>query len=352
MWGNYQFGWDYLKTTNDVMGEVYKLELDRLFENRMPIERGNSLQSASGLRNLSRMHGTRSNRRDGSKDTSNLVMELSSYFVGTGELLQVLNLAGLAQRHRTPTSTLRFGTQESRNDNLPSWVADWTVGHYKTLFVKGQAFELISHVGYFSSSIGRTKARELAIRHRLKDYPKDGQSIEEAFWRILIGDRLGMERPAPASFNAHSIFLQRYADAVDEVLVKAFVKDAPLSFEILEKSDRFETPEGQEAKRLAERVTTNAQWLLDDPLVERCFGVTKTGYIGVFPWGSRTGDIVYLIYGAQVPFVLRPVTGKDSDDVGNGLKRYRLVGECYVYGIMDREGLSRAVELEGVIAIV
>jgi len=39
------------------------------------------------------------------------------------------------------------------------------------------------------------------------------------------------------------------------------------------------------------------------------------------------GDIIAIIFRVNVPFVLRPVA--------NGY--YKVIGECYVYGIMDGE---------------
>lgn len=58
---------------------------------------------------------------------------------------------------------------------------------------------------------------------------------------------------------------------------------------------------------------------------------TLNGYIGLGPKDSRKGDIAVLILGARVPFILRP-TAKG---------RHRLIGECYIHGIMDGEFVAR-----------
>ncbi len=47
-----------------------------------------------------------------------------------------------------------------------------------------------------------------------------------------------------------------------------------------------------------------------------------------------------LIMGAQVPFVLRPLSDSDADWI-DGERLYALVGECYVHGMMDGEGLRQ-----------
>jgi hypothetical protein len=57
---------------------------------------------------------------------------------------------------------------------------------------------------------------------------------------------------------------------------------------------------------------------------------TETGFIGLAPPNAKPTDIVCIFLGAPVPIILRPHSG------GN----YNLVGECYVYGVMDGEALG------------
>ena len=55
--------------------------------------------------------------------------------------------------------------------------------------------------------------------------------------------------------------------------------------------------------------------------------MTVDGQIGLGPDTMEEGDIIAIIFRVNVPFVLRPVA--------NGY--YKVIGECYVYGIMDGE---------------
>lgn len=56
---------------------------------------------------------------------------------------------------------------------------------------------------------------------------------------------------------------------------------------------------------------------------------TSSGYLG---WGRvEDGDEVWVLLGGDVPFVLRPVAGSTE---------YRLVGDCYLHGIMDGEAVT------------
>ena len=55
---------------------------------------------------------------------------------------------------------------------------------------------------------------------------------------------------------------------------------------------------------------------------------TARGYLGHVPKGARVGDVVCVITGAAVPFVIRQATGG-----------YRVVGQCYLHEIMEGEVL-------------
>jgi hypothetical protein len=56
-------------------------------------------------------------------------------------------------------------------------------------------------------------------------------------------------------------------------------------------------------------------------------GYTMAGLLGLFPLATEVGDMIVLLEGASTPFVLRSI----------GDEEYRLVGECYVHGVMKGE---------------
>ncbi|KAK8249087.1 heterokaryon incompatibility protein-domain-containing protein [Phyllosticta capitalensis] len=62
---------------------------------------------------------------------------------------------------------------------------------------------------------------------------------------------------------------------------------------------------------------------------------TCRGMIGIGPEEMRQGDCVWIIMGADLPFVLRPVDG-----------RWSVVGEAYVHGVMDGEAMEMGLEKE------
>ena len=61
----------------------------------------------------------------------------------------------------------------------------------------------------------------------------------------------------------------------------------------------------------------------------RQFAVTKKGYMGWVPPHAQKGDKVCLLFGGQVPYIIRP-QGKE----------YRFLGEAYIHGIMNGEALQ------------
>lgn len=65
--------------------------------------------------------------------------------------------------------------------------------------------------------------------------------------------------------------------------------------------------------------------------------LTKSGYLGTAPEGVTAGDKIFLIAGADIPYVLRPMTTKAH--------AFSLVGEAYVHGIMEG-GDQLAAELD------
>jgi hypothetical protein len=63
---------------------------------------------------------------------------------------------------------------------------------------------------------------------------------------------------------------------------------------------------------------------------ERCLFTTTGGYLDLGPRSTQVGDVVCVLFGGTVPFVLR----RSGDD-------FRLHGEAYVYGVMNGEVIDQ-----------
>lgn len=75
----------------------------------------------------------------------------------------------------------------------------------------------------------------------------------------------------------------------------------------------------------------------------KTFFVSQQGYIGVGPEDTRVGDVVYVLFGGSVPFLLR-----DLPEVEGIRGSHTFVGHAYVHGIMDGEALEMDIPDEEV----
>jgi len=71
-------------------------------------------------------------------------------------------------------------------------------------------------------------------------------------------------------------------------------------------------------------------------------GRTRRGYIGQFSIDAGIGDLVFIPLGSAVPFLIRSVTRG----------AYKLIGECYVHGIMEEEAFNIAPDCVDDVIIV
>ena len=62
----------------------------------------------------------------------------------------------------------------------------------------------------------------------------------------------------------------------------------------------------------------------------RRFFITDNGYMGLAPADVEVGDMICLLFGVEVPMVLR----------GEEKGHKEVIGECYCHGIMEGEGLA------------
>ena len=140
------------------------------------------------------------------------------------------------------------------------------------------------------------------IALKLKSYPT-GEDLFEAYIRTLAG-ALEMREPT------HDL---------------RFIYQAYLKFwDCLRDKDPIYC-NGDASKEIC----THWIWFRDaieDVAGGRLLFTSDNGYIGLAPPSSRPGDLVCLLLGGRTPFILRP----------DGKKHYRLIGDCYLHGQMQR----------------
>lgn len=92
-------------------------------------------------------------------------------------------------------------------------------------------------------------------------------------------------------------------------------------------------------QRMTDEVSINPQGTLEEGLEKyalgRRFFITKKGYLGLGPEDVSSDDRVAVVFGLEVPLVLRKRPRE------TGLSGYNVVGEAYVQDIMNGEVIDR-----------
>lgn len=133
-------------------------------------------------------------------------------------------------------------------------------------------------------------------------YPPTGESLTDAFARLRIGDSLGRlgsdrtQRPKPGEYPSPGNL--SYSATGDGLL----------------RGDRDDI----------------GNLILSNTTRRRLF-ITDSGYMGLTHRSNQVGDKVYVLFGGDMPFVLRPKNN-----------HFLFRGEAYVHGIMDGEALTKA----------
>ncbi|KAL2062070.1 hypothetical protein VTL71DRAFT_6336 [Oculimacula yallundae] len=64
---------------------------------------------------------------------------------------------------------------------------------------------------------------------------------------------------------------------------------------------------------------------------------TKTGHLGQIPKDAEIEDMVFVMSGSKVPFLLRPRAQAESSAKHTERSEYNMIGTCFLQGIMDGE---------------
>ncbi|KAF2425573.1 hypothetical protein EJ08DRAFT_575784, partial [Tothia fuscella] len=68
--------------------------------------------------------------------------------------------------------------------------------------------------------------------------------------------------------------------------------------------------------------------------VGRKFAITERGRMALVSRETLCGDVVCVLIGMEVPYLLRQVPAASTE------RQFQLDGECYVHGIMDGEAFK------------
>jgi hypothetical protein len=276
-----------------------------------------------------------------------------------------------------------------RLEGIPSWVFDWSLPCLST------EIERVNSLGMYNTSGGRNgtvrfypdsdclEVEAIYIDHvvavgevsrhtqisdtcaviracnlltktfeqQFKQYPT-GTTYANAFWRTLIGD-LMHTGAAPDAQGKQSAY--RRAKEYDWDAFNAWsMWSRCISRDTFSRTASF-------TQRDLDEGISSIHHALKTATASRRFFLTSTGYMGIGPKTTVTGDSVYAFKGSNVPFVTRqdrsgpPEIGSRIVLVAgeNGVEHvatvakliarsHRLVGDCFVYGLMDGEVFEQA----------
>lgn len=301
------------------------------------------------------------------KDWANNKMLIPDYDTREERVFETFKEFAVADiNHNRDLRALSCASGPSATPSLPSWVPDWrkienahpfvlysdrtgfsASGGMKpvawhsdnenVLHVTGKLIDSIDVVGSVPSftkaiavfEITQDKTTELEKSliwlQECRELASDGKGIltqarHEELWSTMTCGLTGEGFPAP----------QRYSKCFTKYI--EFMETAPKRF----------------ADYLVESQTTvNEVRGLDDIIPDfethviieaslykwssrRRFCTTNNGRLACVPRGSMEGDVICILFGGEVPYVLRPI--------GDGF--YSVIGECYVHDIMHGESLS------------
>ena len=249
-----------------------------------------------------------------------------------------------------------------QNPKLASWVPDWSHGNdrriiiassaqilnfcaagdsqpaisisadKKVLTIRGAIIDSISQLNTYTLFTNEdlldhgTKAGLAKIQLHIKAVDEtlrataegaykfpEGQTREESLWRTLCCDRTTDLSPtrAPAEFVGAYRALRKINEATG---VNGDVD--PAVWTSIDPADL------QHFVAFGNTITRHC--------AGRHLCVTSGGYLGHVHDGTLIGDKICILFGSRVPFVLRECEGRF----------FKLVGECYVHGIMDGEAMK------------
>jgi len=212
------------------------------------------------------------------------------------------------------------------------------------LWLNGFKFDVVSIIGSMA-----TKVQDLGLElpiNGVTDLLKEwksiseicsnmyGSNLAEAFQRTLLADAIGGKRYGQ---NSHSTVVVRKTDG--SALIDDSAGESYPDFVYLIEG-RLGTAEKESQSSLEEQSNSRidlSEASMKRAAMKRRFFVTEKGYMGLGPSSMEEGDIVYVLSGGQVPFIVRPTI------LAEGLS---LVGESYVHGIMDGEATMFEIEIE------
>ena len=166
---------------------------------------------------------------------------------------------------------------------------------------------------YFALSRSRRGMEECDSLVSLLKTCRSGESFETAFWRTLICGvgpdlRKATEDPYAAAYRAWRGYLRNdFNSRAEMTSIQQYHNPWRKAFD-----------------------GSNS--------MSKIFGITESGYMGMFNKSTLEGDQIVAFYGGAWPFVVRrryhdPSSAAPESDINSW--DYELIGQCYIHGLME-----------------
>jgi hypothetical protein len=242
-------------------------------------------------------------------------------------------------------------------DLRPSWVADWSYGNPRASMLHAVNFkacgDIIRELEPTSDKrILRVKGFEVDSIRECRIFPSTRTGVFEVIPRVLALTFSNVRSNPRVYVNGDSLAV---AFTHTIMIGRDFASSGPASDDpgsIAHASDYWRKawksnllPELQGVQESMRQYLEKAIPMFDTTIHHTCnsraFFLTKGGYIGIGPRWMRPNDRVVILYGGKTPYILRDENDSELDPIWTGQGFYgqscRLVGECYVHGMMYGE---------------
>jgi hypothetical protein len=198
------------------------------------------------------------------------------------------------------------------------------------VFAFGEAGEYVSNLQSqeltLSTALLSRKARSRCLKsiYEFTSHNIYTRASESDLWRTMVGGWMGIEKCTPQFDTLACLAFQEQVASVDSL------SEAERAY-ILRNTPPYprELNPGEDLQPLidlfCDRIVDNAARRVRG----RTLFVTSGGMLGLGPYCLRKGDVATVLFGTQVPIILRP-SGQ----------RYVYLGESYIEGIMEGEGME------------
>ena len=238
------------------------------------------------------------------------------------------------------------GLENHVNSEMPSWVAPWTpvdtscfgaFSHKTGFSAAGETVPVVvltpdpDVLGMFGMPVDSIESYADSIPLPIEGYIGHDKAVlnQPLVWEQNWLDFARASQPYPTNEDIEDVYWQTIIFGVDSEWKRAdksFGKKLTLWRRYISSMASSSGPADEASYEGFDKFGA----ALRHGIFSMRLGRTSKGYLGLFPISSQKDDVVVVIFGGDVPFVLRRLP--------NG--RLRLVGECYVHGLMTGEALT------------